>query len=433
MGGGPGGYSAAFRCAELGLETVVIDAGKRLGGACLFEGCIPSQGAAARGRGAERGGARARSSGVDFGEPRDLARSAAEVEDGARDRQAGARPRRGGASGKSVEVIGGRARLRGLERAARRGRRRRRRSASSTPSSPPAREPAPLPGLGSCRASGSWTRPPRSSSPDIPDAPARDRRRLHRPRAGHGLRGARQPRDARRDDRRAPARRGPRSRPAAPAPACDKLFAAIHLGTRVTALREVGAGVEARARRAGPPSASTACWWRWAGAPGAPASAWRPPGSGSPNAAASSRWTRAAAPRIRAIYAVGDVTGEPMLAHRAMRQGKVAARGPRPGARRVRQRGDPGGRLHRSGDRLVRAQRGSGQGSGTDGQGIEIPVGRFRTRGDARPRGRPHQAGRRRRLRARARRRRRRARRRRADRRGRRWPSRPARWSRTWR
>ena len=35
VGGGPGGYSAAFRCAELGLETVVVDAGKRLGGACL--------------------------------------------------------------------------------------------------------------------------------------------------------------------------------------------------------------------------------------------------------------------------------------------------------------------------------------------------------------------------------------------------------------
>ena len=43
LGGGPGGYSAAFRCAELGLETVVVDAGRRLGGACLFEGCIPSK------------------------------------------------------------------------------------------------------------------------------------------------------------------------------------------------------------------------------------------------------------------------------------------------------------------------------------------------------------------------------------------------------
>src|SRR5215468_5450258 len=67
LGGGPGGYSAAFRCAELGLETVVIDAGHRLGGACLFEGCIPSKAllhvAAVLGE-AER----AKEFGVDFGE-----------------------------------------------------------------------------------------------------------------------------------------------------------------------------------------------------------------------------------------------------------------------------------------------------------------------------------------------------------------------------
>src|SRR5205823_11756274 len=43
VGGGPGGYSAAFRAAELGLDTVVVDADKRLGGVCLFEGCIPSK------------------------------------------------------------------------------------------------------------------------------------------------------------------------------------------------------------------------------------------------------------------------------------------------------------------------------------------------------------------------------------------------------
>src|SRR6266705_1302141 len=69
LGGGPGGYSAAFRCAELGLETVVVDAGKRLGGACLYEGCIPSKAllhvAAVIGE-AER----AKEFGLDFGEPR---------------------------------------------------------------------------------------------------------------------------------------------------------------------------------------------------------------------------------------------------------------------------------------------------------------------------------------------------------------------------
>src|ERR671926_1253388 len=69
IGGGPGGYSAAFRCAELGLETVVVDAGKRLGGACLFEGCIPSKAllhVAAVIAEAER----AKEFGVDFGAPR---------------------------------------------------------------------------------------------------------------------------------------------------------------------------------------------------------------------------------------------------------------------------------------------------------------------------------------------------------------------------
>src|SRR3989442_15164921 len=43
VGGDTGGYSAAFRCAELGLETIVVDAGRRLGGVCLWEGCIPSK------------------------------------------------------------------------------------------------------------------------------------------------------------------------------------------------------------------------------------------------------------------------------------------------------------------------------------------------------------------------------------------------------
>src|SRR3970282_2796061 len=43
VGGGPGGSSAAFRCADLGREPVLVDARKRLGGACLYEGCIPSK------------------------------------------------------------------------------------------------------------------------------------------------------------------------------------------------------------------------------------------------------------------------------------------------------------------------------------------------------------------------------------------------------
>lgn len=43
IGGGPGGYSAAFRAAELGLDVVIVDSREALGGVCLHEGCVPSK------------------------------------------------------------------------------------------------------------------------------------------------------------------------------------------------------------------------------------------------------------------------------------------------------------------------------------------------------------------------------------------------------
>jgi dihydrolipoamide dehydrogenase len=43
IGGGPGGYSAAFRAADLGLETVLVERFETLGGVCLNVGCIPSK------------------------------------------------------------------------------------------------------------------------------------------------------------------------------------------------------------------------------------------------------------------------------------------------------------------------------------------------------------------------------------------------------
>jgi dihydrolipoamide dehydrogenase len=43
LGGGPGGYSAAFRAADLGIETVIVDSRESLGGVCLNVGCIPSK------------------------------------------------------------------------------------------------------------------------------------------------------------------------------------------------------------------------------------------------------------------------------------------------------------------------------------------------------------------------------------------------------
>ncbi len=43
VGAGPGGYSAAFRCADLGRSVDLIDLRDALGGVCLNEGCIPSK------------------------------------------------------------------------------------------------------------------------------------------------------------------------------------------------------------------------------------------------------------------------------------------------------------------------------------------------------------------------------------------------------
>lgn len=43
LGGGPGGYAAAFLAADLGLEVTLVETDTRLGGTCLLRGCIPSK------------------------------------------------------------------------------------------------------------------------------------------------------------------------------------------------------------------------------------------------------------------------------------------------------------------------------------------------------------------------------------------------------
>ena len=43
LGSGPGGYSAAFRAADLGVDTVLVERYGTLGGVCLNVGCIPSK------------------------------------------------------------------------------------------------------------------------------------------------------------------------------------------------------------------------------------------------------------------------------------------------------------------------------------------------------------------------------------------------------
>src|SRR5947208_9196679 len=43
LGGGPGGYTAAIRAAQLGAKTVCIEKEAELGGTCLRIGCIPTK------------------------------------------------------------------------------------------------------------------------------------------------------------------------------------------------------------------------------------------------------------------------------------------------------------------------------------------------------------------------------------------------------
>lgn len=77
LGGGPGGYSAAFRAADLGLDVTLVERYPTLGGVCLNVGCIPSK-ALLHVAQVINEAARAGHVGVDFGAPAiDLARTRA--------------------------------------------------------------------------------------------------------------------------------------------------------------------------------------------------------------------------------------------------------------------------------------------------------------------------------------------------------------------
>jgi dihydrolipoamide dehydrogenase len=69
LGAGPGGYSAAFRAADLGMRTVLVERYPTLGGVCLNVGCIPSK--ALLHTAAVMDGARSLAAhGIAFGEPK---------------------------------------------------------------------------------------------------------------------------------------------------------------------------------------------------------------------------------------------------------------------------------------------------------------------------------------------------------------------------
>ena len=69
LGGGPGGYTAAFRAADLGMDVVLVERYAALGGVCLNVGCIPSK-ALLHAADVIEQARHAASYGVDFGTPK---------------------------------------------------------------------------------------------------------------------------------------------------------------------------------------------------------------------------------------------------------------------------------------------------------------------------------------------------------------------------
>src|SRR5216110_394029 len=74
VGGGPGGYAAAFLAADLGLTTALIDAEPNPGGVCVYRGCIPSKALLHVAKLVDES-RHAKAWGIEFGEPKiDLAK-----------------------------------------------------------------------------------------------------------------------------------------------------------------------------------------------------------------------------------------------------------------------------------------------------------------------------------------------------------------------
>ena len=69
LGAGPGGYTAAFRAADLGMKVTLVERWPMLGGVCLNVGCIPSKALLHAARVIDEVG-EMRSHGIDFGQPK---------------------------------------------------------------------------------------------------------------------------------------------------------------------------------------------------------------------------------------------------------------------------------------------------------------------------------------------------------------------------
>ena len=257
---------------------------------------------------------------------------------------------------------------------------------------------------------------------DMPAIAAGDRRRLHRPGNGHRLCRARLGGDGRRTARRPAARRRPRPGEAAgkAAPRTLRRHSSQHEGRRAEGRRRQG-----RRRASKAPSSTARTVRPRAGLRSAAGPVTS--GFGLENTKVKVNDTgfvvvdeqqRTADPHILAI---GDVAGEPMLAHKASHEGKVAAEVLAGEAAAFEPQAHSRRRVHRSRNRLGRPHRRRGQ----TRQAATSTVAQYPWQASGRaianrPHRRAHQVARRPDDRARARLRHRRRRRRRADRRSRR-------------
>ena len=110
LGAGPGGYAAAFRAADLGLDVVLVERHSRLGGVCLNVGCIPSK-ALLHVAKVITDAEDAAAAGVAFGEPQIDLDGVRAFKDGAVEKLTGGLV--GLAKGRKVRVVHGEARFTG--------------------------------------------------------------------------------------------------------------------------------------------------------------------------------------------------------------------------------------------------------------------------------------------------------------------------------
>ncbi len=320
IGAGPGGYTAAFRAADLGLKVALVERWPTLGGVCLNVGCIPSKALLHAAKVIEDARAMA-SCGVEFGPPRIDASRLREWKDKVVGRLTGGLSTM--ARQRKVTVLRGTAAFTDDH--------------SLVVTGVPDRGEVTFAHCIIAVGSESMRLPGLPDDPRIIDStgaleldlPARmlvDRRRHHRARDGDGLRGAGRQGQRRRAHRRADAGLRPRPREAAREAHCAALRThhARHAGSRRSRRRRRACARHSRASRRPGRRSSTRCWWPSAARRTATGSAARPPAS-SVDERGFIPVDRQMRTNVPHIFAIGDVAGQPMLAHKATHEAKVAA------------------------------------------------------------------------------------------------------------